>query len=125
MTDSITPEQWAKIANEVEPQPKGSEWALDNSGYVVRQSGNAYYPCGYKGLSPNLRQQLRLADYLAEKGVVVYVDGQPTAYRMGPDGIPEHTIREDGSILFHTLARHKNINLCRALAVLALIEERE
>lgn len=114
----ITTQEWAGIANKVEPQNK---WVIEDG--VVCYLSWKQRPVDYYMPIIDDKQQLRLADYLAENGVIVYLDGTPSAYRMGADGIPEHTVREDGSMLFHTLARHKDINMCRALAVLALIKE--
>lgn len=123
MTDSITPEQWLKIANEVEPMPEGGEWFIESQGCHEHKVIRITTCCLTIRYEPTLRygeakaQQLRLADYLAEKGVVVLKenDGSFGAY----------LLEGNADTLNHDIAQHDKVNDCRALAALALSEGRE
>ncbi len=114
MTDkTITPDDWLYIANEVEPE---YEWSIFGK---VNMAVGRYYQSiegkAVKDYKPKHRtaQQLRLADYLAEKGATVF---------WNTDEIdPRFTCLHGCDYL----AEHADINLCRALAVLALIGGRE
>lgn len=113
MTDSITPEQWKAIANEVTSLPKEREWRIAENGrvylYTISTGENLLIEFNPEYM---VAQQLRLADYLAEKGVHVRWN------TLGKCFIAETYAS------YRVKVRHKNIKYCRALAVLALIGER-
>ena len=109
MTDSITPEQWLKIANEVEPEHKWEAKGLMVFYNYITAHGrykNYYNP-------KNKASRLAIADYLAEKSVYVGKDSESGEFHC-------FKIRD---CMADIISRGKDINLCRALAVLALIGE--
>ena len=111
MTDSITPEQWLKIANEVEPpsitivNPE-LNWHISGN-EVVKGIPNV----GFITYVPDIDhiQQLRIDNYLVEKGVYIVKIGTNYEARTFWGG--------------EIIASSKEIMKSRALAVLALIGE--
>lgn len=121
MTKTFTAEELLYVAQTVEPRPDEEEWFVFEcpvSGGMVALHDLSI---GYNPLHDKA-QQLRIRDFLAGKGVVIFLDGQPTAYRMGADGMLEHHMRPPNDPLFHILASNKSINHCAIQAVLAIKE---
>ena len=106
----ITAQEWCDIAKEVHLRPKGLEYsvAADNKIETPFDNGVSWF---WEVVGDNVHQNIKIADYLAEKGVFVLLDENS----------------EDGNYVcihwFRRLSEHKEINMCRALAVLALIKE--
>lgn len=115
------------VANGVEPLDQGmGEWVVHNcpvSGEFVALDDLSI---GYNPLDKSdehKAQQLRIRDFLAEKGVVIYFDASRyNAARLMPDGTLEHVVRACGDPLYTILAHHKNINACAVLAAHAVIK---
>lgn len=119
----ITTQDWCDIANEVEPRPVGDLKWLARNGCA---QPTAFEPDGDEltvvyDLITSSNRKLRLADYLAEKGVAAVYDGW--------DGHNKYVAmklivtRCGDTEIGEILASHNNPNMCRALAVLALIKE--
>lgn len=132
----ITVQDWCDIANEVEPQPEGNEWVIVKERVVQKKhaNGNCIVLDGfqYKPNSLNqhcalsLSQRISIADYLAAKGVVVVKDNRGIYHSV----LWEEIITVIAPPMCYSpktkvLSIHKNINDCRALAVLALRKDGE
>ncbi len=99
----ITTQEWCDIANEIYYHK-----FIKNGESVLSRVSGSFEPLSYNRERFDA-QRLRLADYLAEKCVYVVKEGDNyiTKKYWGGD----------------RLTSSKDINLCRALAVLALIGE--
>lgn len=110
----ITTQEWCDIANEIEPKTEGKEWVCrKNNTVVLIEKHTGVSLAFYYSPSSVSEQQLRLADYLAEKGVVVIYAEEMKMYAAFITDAPISKLKSE----------HKDINMCRALAVLALIKE--
>lgn len=112
----ITTQEWACIANKVEPQNK---WVIEDG--VVCYLSWKQRPVDYYMPIIDDKQQLRLADYLAKKGVAVVYDGWDGHNKF--IAIKTIVARCGDTASGEILSSENNINMCRALAVLALIKE--